>query len=110
MRALTRRIFAVLLSLAVGLAAGEAMAQRYAPDGSVMPDPVTRPEDSNAPPVQGPDSSSNPPVLGPDSSVNPPVSGPDSSVNPPVLGPDQSQDAPVLSPDTVQLDSARPAD
>ena len=82
-----RPLAALCFSIACLWTAG-AGAQRYAPDGSVIPDPVTRPEDSRPPPVLRPE---------------------DTRADP-ALSPDAVRADPALSPDAVRPDPVRRAD
>jgi hypothetical protein len=92
------------------LCANDTFAQRYAPDGSVIPDPVTRPEDSRPPPALRPEDRRADPVLSPDAVRPDPVRSPDAVRADPVLSPDAVKPDPVLSPDAVKPDPVRRAD
>ena len=104
-----RPLAALCFSLACLWTAG-AGAQRYAPDGSVIPDPVTRPEDSSAPTVLRPEDTRADPACrltpcGPILRLSP-----DDAARRPVLSPDAVRADPVLSPDAVRPDPVRRAD
>jgi len=73
----TRGILTVLCCGFALLCAPEAGAQRYAPDGSVIPDAATSPDDSSAPPATSPDDSNAPPALSPDAVPADPARPPD---------------------------------
>jgi hypothetical protein len=105
-----RRTLAVLCGSAVMLCATEILAQRYAPDGSVIPDPVLTPEASQGGPVLSPDADPANPVLSPDAVRSDPVLTPEATQEGPVLSPDADPANPVLSPDAVRPDPVRPPD
>ena len=73
----SHRTLAVLCCLAALLGATAAFAQRYAPDGSVIPDPVLSPDAVRADPVLSPDAVRADPVLSPDAVRPDPVRPPD---------------------------------
>ena len=98
-------------SAALLLCATEILAQRYAPDGSVIPDPVRAPEDSTqAGPCSRPRGYAADPVLSPDAVRPDPALSPDATRADPVLSPDADPADPVLSPDAVRPDPVRPPD
>lgn len=105
-----RRTMAVLCGSAALLCATEILAQRYAPDGSVIPDPVLTPEATQGGPVLSPDADPANPVLSPDAVRPDPALTPEATQGGPVLSPDADPADPVLSPDAVRPDTVRPPD
>lgn len=104
------RTLAVLCCSAVLLCATQAFAQRYAPDGSVIPDSVLTPEETQGGPVLSPDAVPADPALSPDAVRPDAALTPEQTQGGAVLSPDAVPADAVLSPDAVTPDPVRPAD
>ena len=106
----SRAVLAVLCASAALLCATETFAQRYAPDGSVIPDAVLSPDQTPGDPALSPDAVRADPALSPDAVRSDPVLTPEATQGGSVLSPDAVPADAVLSPDAVRPDIVRPAD
>jgi hypothetical protein len=105
----SRLLPALCFSIACLWTAG-AGAQRYAPDGSVIPDAVLTPEATQGGPVLSPDAVRSDAALSPDAVPSDPALTPEATQGGAVLSPDAVPADAVLSPDAVRPDIVRPAD
>jgi hypothetical protein len=106
----SRRTLALLGCAAALLCATETFAQRYAPDGSVIPDAVLSPDQTPGDPALSPDAVRADPALSPDAVRPDAVLRPEDSQGGQALSPDAVPADAVLSPDAVRPDIVRPAD
>jgi hypothetical protein len=106
----SRRIVAVLCGSVALLCTAGAWAQRYAPDGSVIPDAVLSPDQTPGDSALSPDAVKADPALSPGAVRPDPVLSPDQTPGDPARSPDAVRADPVLSPDAVKPDPVRPAD
>lgn len=106
----SRRTLAVLCGSVALLCTSETIAQRYAPDGSVIPDEVLSPDQAQGDPALSPDAVRADPALSPDAVRADPALSPDAVRAAPALSPDAVPADAVLSPDAVRPDIVRPAD